>query len=113
MYLNCAKHEKLSLQKSPTLNEQWLQDRIAEEPGIVGLSDVQLLKREHHTQGDGRLKLLLLDNDVGRLYQAELQLGDTFPRHVIRCIEFSDREKLRYQSYEYVTASSAPQGKHP
>ena len=97
-----AKHEKISLRKHPKLNEQWLQDRIAEDPSILGLGEVRLLDRERHTQGGGRLDLLLLNDDTGRRYEVELQLGDTDPSHIIRCIEYWDAEKRRYPGYEHI-----------
>jgi hypothetical protein len=102
MTLSYAKHEKVSLRKHQTFNEKWLQDRIAEDPSILGFGDVRLLDRERHTQGGGRLDLLLIDDDAGRRYEVELQLGDTDPSHIIRCIEYWDAEKRRYPGYEHV-----------
>ena len=37
--LNYAKHQLISLKNHPEFNEKWLQDRIAEDPTIIGLAD--------------------------------------------------------------------------
>jgi hypothetical protein len=37
-----AKFESVSIQNHPELNERWVQDRIAEDPSILGLGDVVL-----------------------------------------------------------------------
>jgi len=37
-----VKFEKVSLKNHPQLNERWLQERIAEDPIILGLGDVVL-----------------------------------------------------------------------
>ena len=51
MSLEFTKHEKISLLNHPTLNERWLQDRIADDPTILGLGDVRLLDRERENRG--------------------------------------------------------------
>ena len=102
MTLEFVKHEKISLKNHPTLNERWLQDRIEEDPAILGLGDVRLLDRERAIQGGGRLDLLLLDDDNNRRYEVEIQLGATDPSHIIRCIEYWDVERRRYPGYDHV-----------
>ncbi len=44
-----VKFEKLSLEKHPELNEKWVQDRIAEDPSILGLGEDVYLKDGNHT----------------------------------------------------------------
>lgn len=102
MSLEYVKHEKLSLQNHGTLNEKWLQDRIAEDPSILGLGDVRLLDRERSILGGGRLDLLFSDDEYGWRYEVEIQLGATNPSHIIRCIEYWDAERRRYPGYEHV-----------
>lgn len=98
-----AKHEKLSLKRHPTLNERWVQERIEEDPSILGLDgELRLLDRERPLAAGGRLDLLLLDDDNNRRFEVELQLGATDPSHIIRCIEYWDLERRRYPGYEHV-----------
>lgn len=44
--LHYAKPELLRLKNHPDFNEKWLQDRIAEDPGILGLGELVLIERE-------------------------------------------------------------------
>lgn len=46
--------KKYQLKKHPELNEKWVQDRIAEDPKILGLGDVILKDRKesNHMLGD-------------------------------------------------------------
>ncbi|MCR9291860.1 MAG: hypothetical protein NXI32_04015 [bacterium] len=103
MSLRFVKHEKIELRKHPILNERWVQDRIEEDPAILGLGqDLRLLDRERTLAGGGRLDLLLIDDDNERRYEIELQLGPTDPNHIIRCIEYWDLERRRYPAYEHL-----------
>lgn len=103
MDLQYAKHDKLSLRKHPVLNERWLQDRIEEDPAILGLgSELRLLDRERVLLGGGRLDVVLMDDDNNRRFEVELQLGATDPGHIIRCIEYWDLERRRYPGYEHI-----------
>ena len=44
--LDYAKHQPISLKDHPDFNEKWLQDRIVEDPTILGLGETILLDRE-------------------------------------------------------------------
>jgi hypothetical protein len=55
------KHERVLLKTHPEFNEKWLQDRIADDTGILGLGDLVLLERERIQEKAGRLDLLLAD----------------------------------------------------
>lgn len=97
-----AKLSKFSLRAHPVLNERWVQDRIAEDPGILGLGDVILKDKERIQPKAGRLDLLLQDADSTRRYEVEVQLGKTDESHLIRTIEYWDIERKRYPQYEHV-----------
>ena len=99
--LKFIKHEKLLLQRHPELNEKWVQDRIAEDPSILGLGDVVLKDKERIQPRAGRLDLLLQDPDTLRRYEVEIQLGKTDEAHIIRTIEYWDIERKRYPQYEH------------
>lgn len=83
------------------LNEKWVQDRIADDPSILGLGDLVLKDRERRQPNAGRLDLLLQDRDTDRRYELELQLGRTDESHIIRTIEYWDIERRRYPQYDH------------
>ena len=92
---------KLSIRNHPELNERWVQERIAEDPLILGLGDLILKDKERPQAGAGRLDLLLQDADSTRRYEVEIQLGKTDESHIIRTIEYWDIERKRYPQYEH------------
>lgn len=96
-----TKFKKISLKHHVTLNEAWVQDRIAEDPTILGLGDVILKDKERRQPRAGRLDLLLQDADLNRRYEVEVQLGTVDESHIIRTIEYWDIERKRYPQYEH------------
>src|SRR5215207_9714487 len=96
-----VKFERVSLQKNSEYNECWVQDRIAEDPRILGLGDVILKDKERIQPRAGRLDLLLQDAETNRRYEVEIQLGPTDESHIIRTIEYWDIERKRYPQYEH------------
>lgn len=92
---------KLSIRNHPELSERWVQERIAEDPSILGLGDVILNDKERTQPGAGRLDLLLQEADGSRRYEVEIQLGKTDESHIIRTIEYWDIERKRYPQYEH------------
>ena len=99
--LKYEKHERISLQNHSEFNEKWVQDRIAEDPTIIGLGEIVLLDRERSQERAGRLDLLLTTPEEDRRYEVELMLGATDESHIIRCIEYWDIERRRYPGYEH------------
>jgi len=102
MSLEYVQHKKISLKKHPVFNEQWLQDRIADDPAILGLGEVRLLDKERTVTSGGRLDILLIDDNNDKRYEVEVMLGATDPSHIIRTIEYWDIERRRYPGYEHV-----------
>lgn len=96
-----VKHERIWLKDHAELDERWVQDRVAEDPRILGLGDLVLKDKERRQPHAGRLDLLLQDPDNDRRYEAELQLGRTDESHIIRTIEYWDIEKRRYPQYDH------------
>jgi hypothetical protein len=92
---------KLSVRNHAELSERWVQERIAEDPSILGLGDVILKDKERMQPGAGRLDLLLQEADGSRRYEVEVQLGKTDESHIIRTIEYWDIERKRYPQYEH------------
>ncbi len=56
-----VKFEKVSIKSHPTLDEKWVQERIGEDPSILGLGDLILKDKERMQPHAGRLDLLLQD----------------------------------------------------
>ena len=88
------------MKNRPDLNERWIQDRIAEDPSILGLGDLALVRKEVQQPSGGRLDLLLSNREGEELgderYEVEIQLGATDPSHIIRTIEYWDVERTWY-----------------
>jgi predicted transport protein len=96
-----VKLEPLSIQAHPELNEKWVQERIAEDPSILGLGELVLRDKERHQPRAGRLDLLLQDQETNKRFEVEIQLGPTDESHIIRTIEYWDIEKKRYPQYDH------------
>lgn len=99
--MELAKFESVSLKSHPNLSEVWVQDRIAEDPGVLGLGDLILKDKERLQPRAGRLDLLLQDADSSHRNEVEVQLGTTDESHIIRTIEYWDIERRRYPQYEH------------
>src|SRR4051794_21253105 len=77
-------------------DEVWLQDQIVNDPSILGLGELEVVKREKIQSSGGRLDVLLEDTDDGSMYEVEVMLGATDETHIIRTIEYWDLEKRRW-----------------
>lgn len=93
--------ERVFLKTHPEYTENWVQNRIAEDPAILGLGDLVLRDRERRHPRAGRLDLLLQDIETKRRYEVEVQLGATDEAHIIRTIEYWDIERKRYPQYDH------------
>lgn len=101
--LDFVKHARVSLKDHPDFTEKWLQDRIADDPSILGLPGLPvLLDRERTQERAGRLDLLLHDPEADRRFELELMLGSLDESHIIRAIEYWDIERRRYPGYDHV-----------
>lgn len=105
--MDYAKPVRISLKGHPVFSEKWLQDRIAEDPSILGLGELILKDRERAQPRAGRLDLLLQDPESTRRYEVEIQLGKTDEAHIIRTIEYWDIERKRYPQYDHVAVIAA------
>lgn len=94
------KPERVFLLDHSELNERWVQQRLAEDPSLLGLGDLILKDKERIQPHAGRLDLLCQDADSSRRYEIEIQLGKTNESHIIRTIEYWDIERKRYPQYD-------------
>jgi hypothetical protein len=99
--LRFVKPERISLARHTELREQWVQDRIAEDPSILGLGDLILRDKQRVQPNAGRLDLPLQHPDLNQRYEVEIQLGATNEGHIIRTIEYWDIERRRYPQYDH------------
>ena len=97
-----VKHQKLLLKIHPDFNEKWVQEKIAEDPSILGIGELILKDKERNQPGAGRLDLLFQDPDSNLRYEVEIQLGKTDESHIFRTIEYWDLERKRYPQYDHV-----------
>jgi len=96
-----TKLKTVSLKSHPHYNENWLQELIASDPEILGLGSLIVKDRERTHRGAGRLDMLLQDEDGLGRYEVEIQLGASDESHIIRTIEYWDRERKLYPQYEH------------
>jgi predicted transport protein len=89
------------LKNHPDYNEVWLQEVIAADPAILGLGPLTLKDRERTHIGAGRLDMLLQGEDGSDRYEVEIQLRASDESHIIRTIEYWDRERKVYPQYEH------------
>lgn len=91
------------------LDEYWLQDQIYSNPSVLGLGDLEVVRREKQQSSGGKLDLLLKDPEDDTMYEVEVMLGATDESHIIRTIEYWDLEKRRWpqrQHYAVLVAES-------
>jgi hypothetical protein len=86
---------------SVNVTEKMVQERIADDPSILGLGELELRDVERIHAHAGRLDLLLQHPETLKRYEVELQLGPTDESHIIRTIEYWDIERKRYPQYEH------------
>lgn len=77
-------------------NEAWLQKFIFDNPSVLGLGDLQGVRRERVQSSGGRLDMLLTEPSSNDMYEVEVMLGETDESHIIRTIEYWDSEKRRW-----------------
>lgn len=96
-----VKPERLWLRENAEIGEQWVQQRIADDPSILGLGELILKDKERRQPRAGRLDLLLQHPEEPHRYEVEIQLGKTDESHIIRTIEYWDNEKKLYPNFEH------------
>ncbi|MBR0982346.1 hypothetical protein [Bradyrhizobium liaoningense] len=97
------KLQKISPQslRSLGLNEAWLQQQILDDPSLLGLGDLQVIKRERIQASGGRIDFLMADFESDTRYEIEVMLGPVDESHIIRTIEYWDVERQRYPTLQH------------
>lgn len=94
--------QTVSLKSHPDFSEKWLHERIAEDPSVLGLGELEVRDVERPQARAGRLDLLLVDPETRTRYEVEIQLGSTDESHIVRTIEYWDNERRRFPDREHV-----------
>jgi len=90
-------------------DEYWLQDQIFENPGCLGLGDLEAIARERQQSAGGRLDILLKNPEDDSMFEVELMLGETDETHIVRTIEYWDNEKRRWPQRQHIAVLVAEQ----
>lgn len=77
-------------------DEYWLQNEIEKDPSILGLGDLEVVRREKQQSSGGKLDFLLEDPTSDEMYEVEVMLGATDESHIIRALEYWDLERHRW-----------------
>lgn len=90
-----VKLESISLRSSDKFNERWVQDRIVDDPSILGLGDLVVKDKERIQVKAGRLDLLLQDPETLKRYESrynsvQLMKATSFVRSSIGILKESD-----------------------
>lgn len=100
MALELKKATPVSL-RSLGLDERWLQDRIDDDPSLLGLGDLDVIRRERKQGSGGRIDFLMHDPEDDIRFEIEIMLGALDETHIIRTIEYWDLERQRYPTHEH------------
>ena len=82
-------------------NEIWLQEKICDDPSILGLGPLELVSKERRQSSGGRLDILCVNQDNDGMYEIEIMLGATDETHIVRTIEYWDLEKKRWPKRQH------------
>src|SRR6266536_2688638 len=69
---------------------------LSPEPSILGLGDLEVVRREKQQSSGGRLDILLKNPEDDMMYELEVMLGATDESHIIRTLEYWDLERRRW-----------------
>ncbi len=83
------------------LDERWLQDRVDEDPTLLGLGDLHVIRRERRQPSGGRIDFLMSDPEEDIRYEIEIMLGTLDESHIIRTIEYWDIERRRFPALDH------------
>lgn len=106
MLLEYVKGTQFFLKHHPQFQESWLRDRIADDPGLLGLGPLRVVDLERRQPHAGRLDLLLQQGQQRR-YVVEIMLGRLDESHLVRAVEYWDMERQTSPGYEHVAVLAA------
>lgn len=90
----------ISLGSTREVSEKMVEDKIKENPSMLGLGDLSLSTSQKR-QKNGIVDLILEDEVSSIKYIVELQLGKLDPSHIIRLVEYWDIERKMNPDFQY------------
>ena len=87
--------------RSLGLDETWLQEQIAGDTSLLGLGELEVVKKEKIQPAGGRIDFVLADPDGETRYEVEVMLDEVDESHIIRTLEYWDIERQRYALVEH------------
>jgi hypothetical protein len=87
--------------RSLGLDEKWLQERIVDDPAVLGLGALEIVGREHRQPLGGRIDFLMRAPESETFYEIEVMLGALDESHIIRGIEYWDIERQRRPQFDH------------
>lgn len=106
MSLEYVRGTQFLLKHHPEFRESWLRDRIADDPGMLGLGPARVVDIERRHPHAGRLDLLLQQGQQRR-YVVEIMLGKLDESHLVRTHEYWDSEQQTMPGLEHVAVLAA------
>ena len=95
--------------RSLGLDERWLQQRIVDDPTLLGLGELEIASREHRQPVGGRIDFLMRDAEAQTYFEVEIMLGRLDESHIIRTIEYWDIERQRRPQFDHLAVIVAEQ----
>ena len=93
--LTCTPAEPVSLILNPKYDEAWVERQINAKPAALGLGAVKIKRSQLSQKKGGRLNILAEDESNQFLFTIELMVGSLDWSHIIRAIDYWQREKAR------------------
>ncbi|MGA2739687.1 MAG: hypothetical protein ABSG65_19885 [Bryobacteraceae bacterium] len=103
---NIAESKVIGLAEA-NISEAQIEDWISKNPGVLGLGEVSVIRRQRRQEAGGRLDLLLEDSDNDRRYELELMRGSLDPSHLVRSVEYWEIERRLYPAYDHCAVIAA------
>ena len=94
--------ERIFIKENKNIKESTIQDYINDNPSVLGLGELEVIKKEVPQKSGGRLDFLLYNEEEDTKYEVEIQLGQTDPSHIMRTIEYWDNERKRSPNKNHV-----------
>jgi hypothetical protein len=94
-----VKARRLHLTSDPARNDDWLRERIVEDPSILGLGELRI--DDDGRVRDGRLELVLRDPKTSARYTVLVRAGVADESDLVRALEQWTVERGRDSKHEY------------
>jgi hypothetical protein len=99
-------NENITITKTISIREAgfdefWLQDQICKNPAALKLGGLEVMYKERIQTSGRRLDILLKDPEDDSMFEVEVMLGETDETHIIRTIDYWDKEQRKYPQRQH------------